>query len=122
MFEKAVREKVRFNYKGVLSVEDLWDLRPAELDNIYKILNANLKDTQEESLLEEQTDEDELLRLQVELVKHIVKVKLAEKKANEEKVEKAVKKQKILSVIAKKQDEALLEMSEDELKKLVEEM
>ena len=60
MFEKASRLKLRFEYKGLCSVEELWDLSVQELDNIYKVLNSKAKAMREESLLQEKTKEDQL--------------------------------------------------------------
>ena len=53
MFEKAARQKIRIPCeKGWLYVEDLFDLSLESLNNIYKILNAQLKSTKEDSLLD----------------------------------------------------------------------
>lgn len=119
MFEKATRMKLRWNYKGILSVEDLWDLSLRVLDAMYKELNSQLKTTQEESLLETPTKENDELRLKVSIIKYIVETRLAEKAANEQKAEKAAKKQKLLSLIEKKKDESLEQMSVEELTALV---
>ena len=43
IFERAVREKTRFNYKGLISVEDLWDLSLEKLDAIWCELEAELE-------------------------------------------------------------------------------
>ena len=61
LFEVATRRKYRFPYRGLVAVEDLWDLRTAELDAIFKTLNAEAKKVSEESLLELKTKEDEEL-------------------------------------------------------------
>src|SRR5574343_149516 len=107
MFEKAVRMKLRWNYKGVCTVEDLWDLPLKSLDSIFKELNAKHKTQKEESLLSNKSSEDKTLELQIAIVRHIVEVKLAEKEAREQRAEKAEKKQRLLEIIAKKQDEEL---------------
>ena len=119
MFEKAVRMKLRFNYKGLLSVEDLFDLSVSSLDQIFKSLNAQLKAQKEESLLDVKTEEEDGLALKVQIIKHIVKAKLDEADARETKALKAEKKQKLLKVISEKKEKVLYDMPVDELEKLV---
>lgn len=122
IFEYATRNKVRFSFRGLISVEDLWDLSLSNLDSIYKELNKQSKQSEEESLLNIKTQEDELLNVQIEIVKHIVSVKLAEKEAREKASAKKAQKQKIMSIIAAKQDEALQNSSIDDLKKMLDEL
>lgn len=122
MFIKASREKMRFPYKGLATVEDLWDLSVTELDKIYKSLNAKAKQAQEESLLEVKSSEDEELTAQIEVIKYIVSVKLEEKKAAEMAKERKEQKQKIMSILASKQDEALHGKSIEELEKMLDEL
>lgn len=122
MFIKASREKMRFPYKGLVTVEDLWDLPVTELDKIYKSLNTKAKQVQEESLLEVKTSKDEELTAQIEIIKYIVSVKLEEKKAAEMAKERKEQKQKIMSILASKQDEALQGKSIEELEKMLDEL
>ena len=122
IFEYATRNKVRFSFRGLISVEDLWDLSLGNLDSIYKELNKQSKQSEEESLLNIKTQEDELLNVQIDIVKHIVSVKLAEKEAREKASAKKAQKQKIMSIIAAKQDEALQNSSIDDLKKMLDEL
>jgi len=119
MFEKAAKLKLRFAHKGLCSVEDLYDLSVEELDSIYKGINAKLKETKEESLLETKNAADEILELKINIVKHIVVTKLAEQQARENEALMAGKKQKLLGIIADKQDEELKGKSFDELNELV---
>ena len=83
IFEYATRNKVRFPFKGMISVEDLWDLSLANLDSIYKTLNKQVKQSEEESLLSTKASVDTELEVQIAIVKHIVSVKLTEKEAAE---------------------------------------
>ncbi len=122
MFIWASRKKIRFPYRGMASVEDLWELPVTELDKIYKQLNAEAKKAQEESLLETKSDEDEKLMVQIGIVKYIVSVKLEEKKEAEMEKERRKQKQKIMSILASKQDEALKDKSIEELEKMLDEM
>jgi uncharacterized membrane protein len=115
MFEIATRTKMRFPFKGMISVEDLWDLSTKDLDSVFKTLNAQAKRSQEESLLATKSKEDEVLSIQIEIVKHIVKTKLEEAEAVKQSKELKEKKQKIMEIIATKQDESLRNMSVEEL-------
>lgn len=119
MFEYATRNKVRFPFKGVISVEDLWDLSPTNLDTIYKTLNKEVKQSEEESLLSTKATVDKELDVQIAIVKHIVAVKLAEQEAREKASAKKAQKQKIMAIIATKQDEALHNSSVEELQKML---
>lgn len=122
IFEYATRNKVRFSFRGLISVEDLWDLSLTNLDSIYKDLKKQSKQSEEESLLNIKTQEDELLSVQIEIVKYIVSVKLTEKEAREKASAKKAQKQKIMSIIAAKQDEALQNSSIDDLQKMLDEL
>jgi hypothetical protein len=122
MFEKAVRQKLRFNYKGICSVEDLWDLTVEELDSIYKNLRKQIKSLEGESLLNKKTKEDTTINLQIEIVEYIVKTKLQEAEARETAREKRAKKQKLLEVLASKEESELHGKSVEELKKEIEEL
>ena len=115
-FEYAIRNKMRFPYKGTISVEDLWDLSVTELDSIFKVLNKKAKTAEEESLLATKTKEDEALTVQISIIKYVVATKLAEKEAKEREKEIKAENQKIMSIIAMKEDEALHNMSIEQLK------
>jgi uncharacterized membrane protein len=122
MFEIATRTKMRFPFKGMVSVEDLWDLSVRDLDGVFKTLNAQAKKSQEESLLATKTKEDETLSIQIEIVKHIVKTKLDEAEAAKQSRELKEKKQKIMEIIAAKQDESLHNASVEELQAMLDKL
>lgn len=122
MFEYATRNKVRFPFKGLISVEDLWDLSLTNLDSIYKTLNKQVKQSEEESLLNTKTTVDKELDVQIATVKHIVAVKLAEQEAREKASAKKAQKQKIMAIIASKQDEVLQNSSVEDLQKMLDEL
>lgn len=122
IFEYAVRNKVRFPFKGMISVEDLWDLSLTNLDSIYKTLSKQAKQSEEESLLNVKTNVDTVLEVQIAIVKHVVAVKLAEQDAREKAAAKKAQKQRIMSLIATKEDEALQKKSINDLKKMLDEL
>lgn len=122
IFEYATRHALRFPYKGSQSVEELWRLSLTELDTIYKTLNKQVKQSEEESLLSTKASVDTELEVQIAIVKHIVSVKLAEKEAAEKASVKKAQKQKIMSIIATKENEALQNSSIDDLQKMLDEL
>jgi len=121
MFEKASRLKLRFKTrKGILSTEDLWDLSLAELNEVAKNLNKELKTAEEEDFLNAKSVEDEKVKLAFDVVLHVLNTKKAEAAERAEAANKKAEKQKILGILAKKQDASLENLSEDELKKKLE--
>lgn len=120
-FEMASKMKVRFNYRGVITTEDLWDLDVRALDYIYKQLMVAKKESETESLLEEKKT-NPILEVQIEIVKHIFNVKVEERKAAELQAENAAKKQKILAILARKQDAELENKSAEELEELIKDL
>lgn len=120
MFEKASVMKLRFNYKGICSVEDLWDISLPALDQMYKNLRKEQKNSDEESLLKTASEENNVLSLQIDLIKYIVDLRIAAKQQIAEASEKAAKKQRLLRIISDKQDQEHKDMSIEDLTKLVE--
>ena len=68
------------------------------------------------------TKEDEELAIKIAIIKYIVSVKLAEAEAAVKARETKEQKQKILAILADKQDDALKNKSIDELKQMLSDM
>ena len=122
LFEYAVRNKLRFPYKGMVTVEDLFDLPVKELDKIYKTLKKEIKTETEESLLVEMNEKEVELSNKVEIVKTIVFEKLEEAKKQKERIEKKAAREKLLAIRAEKENEALRNQSLDELDRMIAEL
>lgn len=127
MFEYAAKNKIRFNYKGLITIEDLFDLTRNALDTIYKSLVAQKKtEESEESLMDAaskaKTKEQQDLEAKIEIVKYVFSVKTQELLDKAEEKEKKEKKQKLLAIYASKQDEALQKMSMEDLEKMIAEL
>ena len=119
MFEVATRNKLRFPFKGMISTEDLWDLSVSDLDTIFKQLNSLAKQAEEESLLSSKSKHDKMLEARIGIIKHIVTTKLEEAENRERAQELYEQKQKILGIIANKQDASLETKSIEELEKIL---
>lgn len=122
IFEAASKNKYRYPYKGMITTEDLWDLNPAQLDIVYKALNKGVSEAQVSSLMCKVTEVDAELLNKIEIVKYIFNAKEAEAEARKNDAAKHAKKQRILDILAQKQEDALQNMSEDELKKMLDEL
>ena len=120
LFEIATRNRYRFNYKGVMTVEDLWSLRVEDLDAIFKMLNRQKKTADEDSLLATKSAEDQDLANKIDIVRYIVSVKLAEAAERVSAAEKKAQRDKIMEIVAKKKDKALEDMGIDDLMKKLE--
>ena len=79
LFIKALKKGFRFNYKGLLTVEDLWSLSLEQLDEIYKDINKKIKASSEESFLNKSDKIVNELNDKLEIVKYIMEDKLVAK-------------------------------------------
>ena len=119
IFEVAIRSKFRFPFKGTISVEDLFDLNVKDLDSVFKVLNSQLKQVKEESLLEIKTQQDQELDMKIEIIKYIVKVKQEEAEKQLQAKSLKEQKQKLMEIYASKKDEDLLKKSPEEIKAMI---
>lgn len=117
LFINATRNNYQFPFRGMINVIDLWDLSLTNLDSVFKTLNAEAKKSEEESLLNTKSKEDEEISNKIEIVKYIVGVKLDEKKKREDAKKNAEMRQRLLEIKAKRQDAALENMSDEDLDK-----
>lgn len=129
IFERATKKKLRFESPlGMLSVEDIWDLpltsrtsKKASLDDLAKSLNRQIKENEEESFVVKKTQANSDLNLRFDIVKHIIEVRMEEADAREKAAQNKAREQRILEILAKKEDEDLLNKSKEELEALLKE-
>lgn len=98
----------------------LWDLPLIQLDNIAIALNKKLQESKTESFIKTRTKDTTELELKFNIAKHIIDVKLQEQEDRLLESEKKAKRQKILDLMAKKQDAELEGKSLEELAKELE--
>lgn len=124
IFERAAREKIRFDYLGIIQTEDLWDLKIEQLDDLYRQINSNLKDQSGEGLIKDESVSEyaSLLQLQVDLVRHVFEAKLELMKTARNEKLRQEKKKRIMEIIADKQDQELMDKPTEDLMKMLNEM
>lgn len=124
IFERAAREKIRFDYLGIIQTEDLWDLKIEQLDDLYRQINSNLKDQSGEGLIKDESVSEyaSLLQLQVDLVRHVFEAKLELMKTARNEKLRQEKKKRIMEIIANKQDQELMDKPTEDLMKMLNEM
>jgi len=122
IFLYATRNKIRFaSSRGALTVEQLWDvpLRSADqfnLDVIAKGINKTVKEAAEESFVStKKTTAQTQLETALEIVKTIIAAKLADEDAAKKRASNKLEKEKLLKILAEKQDGKLSALTEKEL-------
>lgn len=128
LFEKATRKRYRFeSMQGSLTCEDLWSLplltkgTGACLNDIAIVLDRSISRSETKNFVNAEQIADQELIDKLEIVKHVI----AYKKANALTAARALatrqRNQRILEIIARKEDDELSDKSLDELKALMEE-
>lgn len=95
------------------------------MDEIYKGLSSQKRQTSEDSLLDPKAAENTELNLKIKVIKSIFDAKQEEKNKAllaAERKEKKEKKEKIMEIIARKQDSALEKKSAASLQKMLDEL
>lgn len=125
MFKKASQMKLRFDTaKGQLTVEDLFDLpltseSNVSLDGIAIAVSRELQDSQENSFVESKSKGSDILELRLEILKDVIAARIAENEARRDEEAKKTRNDRIMQIIADKQDDALANKTIDELKELL---
>ena len=128
IFKKASKKKLRFSTnRGVLSVEQLWDLSKDEIRQlVIKAREAAKKSSGEvndselsflDAPAKTKATDDEL---RFEILKDIYLTKKSAEERAQKKAEVKASNKKLLELIARKQDEALEKKSIKELEKMLE--
>lgn len=122
VFKEASKEKLRFNTsKGMLSVEQLWDLPRTKLAEAIKAVKKVLKqdDDDELSFLDSTKPVDRINQLRFDILKEVYITKKQEAEELRSKAEAKENNQKIMAIIAEKEEEGLKSKPLDELKKML---
>ncbi len=126
LFEMASQMKFRYPYRGMITTEDLWDLDANQLDIVYRNLNKELKATDSDSLIATKSADEGVkandLKNKIEIVKYIFNHKQQEAELHRMASENARKRQRILEALAAKQENALQNMAEEDLQKMLAEL
>lgn len=123
IFERATRAKLRFaTVKGMVMTEDLFDMpltsrNNFNLDKVARDIAKSLREQGEESFVD--TTPNTLtfeLNLKLDIVKHVIASKQADVKAAETRAARDSERRKLEGLLADKQDQALKDLTEEELK------
>lgn len=116
IFERASKQKLRFTTKkGSLATEDLWELSLTSLDEVAKNIHAQLKTSEEVSFIKETTKADTELNLKMDILKHIIKVKLDAKEKAAVRAENQAKLEELQELYKDKSREELKSLSKEEI-------
>lgn len=127
IFEIATRKKLRFvSQRGILSIEDLWDLplqskNMVDLDSIARHVNRELKSLGEESFIgNTKTNQQYLLELSLDILKHIIAVKIKERDTAAALKDRAAERNRLLEILERKENQELEGMSKEDILKRLE--
>ena len=120
MFENALKNGFRYpSNKGLITTEDLFCLSLNDLNEVAKKINKLIKDSEEESFIPGPNFNNNNDSKRLDIVKHIINLKINEQNTKLIEKSNAEKRQRILEIINKKDEESLENMSKEELEKIL---
>lgn len=124
IFELASRQKTRFmTNRGEIVAEQLWDMPLTsktgfDLDTIGQRVIGELDNLKTRSLVNTKPNPRVAeLDLQLEIIKYVIGFKVTENQVRLDKAKKTEERNKLIELLGKKQEAALGELSEEEIKK-----
>ena len=119
-FKLATQQKLRFQTnKGVLTVEQLWDLSLTDLDGLAVQLQTEYEESGKKSFLVKRSVKDKTSKLKFDVVLDVLQTKSDEAETAKQKAEDKAYNQKIEALIEEKQEEGLKSKSVKELEKML---
>lgn len=119
MFEKATRNKLRFaTSKGQVSVEELWDMSLDSLDTMAVALDTQMQQTTK-SFVKAKSTANTLLETQLDILKHIINVKIQERDLAKTRAENKAKLERLKEIQARKLDAEIESTSLEDLGALI---
>ncbi len=123
LFFNAAKNKYRFpSERGNLTVEHLFDLDMKSLDKIYGTLCEQKDSKPKKSLLSPREVGDVELDEKISIVAQVYEYKDSVLDKRKKAAERSRDRQKLLDILAKKKEEALENLSEEELLKKLKEL
>lgn len=133
LFELACRKAFRFpSPRGELTTEQLWSFplvsdkggpNAVDLNGIAIAINTELKSIAEESFVVMKPNLRKIeLEQKLEIVKHVIASKQADIAANEKAAQRRAEREKLIKALAEKQDAKLGAMTEEEIRKRLDEL
>lgn len=108
IFKLASQQKLRFQTsKGLLSVEQLWDLSVADLDTLAVSLEEEHQSSGRKSFVIKRSVKDKTIKLRFDVVLDVLNTRVEESQAAQEVKATKEHNSKILQLIADKEDESL---------------
>lgn len=123
IFEKGTRSKVRFGTnQGQLSIEDAWDLSLDSLDTIAQRVNKAINDAGQQSFIPNKKTSTATVKLtlQLDILKHIIGVKVAEKEVATNRAARRVELERLQALVMEKEMAEFAAQSKDEIAKRIE--
>ena len=107
-YKLASQQKLRFQTnRGLLSVEQLWDLSLTELDSLAVNFETEHKESGKKSFLVKTSIKDKTAKLRFDVALDILNTKVEEMQATQEAAEIKEHNKKIITLISEKNDESL---------------
>ena len=125
LFEIAARNKYRFpTSKGLMSVEDIWDLPlkgDCSLNSIALVINNFIKSVSEDFVDDKPFVDKETIN-KLDIVKHIISVVKEENAKKMQEYDNALERKKIMAILAEKDQNTLKKSSKATLENRLKEL